>query len=54
MPTIRTTWVITHQRPLEPDEDPLAALDRTDLDLLQWAAEQGEVKTAVEILEAPL
>lgn len=53
MPTLRTTWVITHHRPLEPDEDPLAAVEHTDPDLLLWAIEKGTVTTRVEILEHP-
>lgn len=52
MPSIRTTWTITHERPLEPDEDPLAAVERTDPDLLLWAVEAGKVTTTVEIIES--
>lgn len=52
MPTLRTTWTITHQRPLEPDEDSLAPLERTDPDGLLWAIEEGQVPAA-EILEPP-
>jgi hypothetical protein len=50
---IRTTWTITHQRPLEPSEDPLAAIERTDHEVLLWAIEDGTVTTTVEILEEP-
>jgi hypothetical protein len=53
MPLLRTTWVITHERPLEPDDDPHDALERTDPDLLLWAVEEGVVTTSVEILEHP-
>jgi hypothetical protein len=45
--------VITHERPLEPDEDPLAVLGHTDPDPLLWAIEEGTVTTRVEILETP-
>jgi hypothetical protein len=51
MPTIRTTWTITHDRALEPDENALQALEHTDPDLLLWAIEDGQVTTTVEILE---
>jgi hypothetical protein len=51
MPSIRTTWTITHQRPLERGEDPLAALGHTDPDVLLWAIEDGQVTTTVDILE---
>jgi hypothetical protein len=51
MPTIRTTWTITHERPLEPDEDPLAAADCRDPDVILWAIEDGTVTTKVEIME---
>lgn len=53
MPTLRTTWTIIHERSLEPDEDPLAAVERTDPDVLLWAIEDGEVTATVEILEHP-
>jgi hypothetical protein len=53
MPALRITWTITHDRPLEPDEDPLAALDQTDPDVILWAIETGEVTTTVEIIENP-
>lgn len=53
MPLIRATWVITHERPLEPDEDSLAALERPDSDLMLWAYEKGMVTTTVEIIENP-
>jgi hypothetical protein len=53
MPTVRTIWTITHQRPLEAEEDPLAAMERTDPDALLWAIEEGQVTTRVEILEKP-
>ena len=51
MPTIRTTWTITHERALESDEDPLAATERHDPDVLLWAIEEGRVDASVEILE---
>ena len=53
MPMIRTTRTITHHRPLEPDEEPLAALVRTDPDVLLLAIKDGRVTTEVEILEHP-
>ena len=53
MPAIRTTWTITHERPLDPGEDPRAAVERTDPDLLLWAVEDGQVATTVEIIEDP-
>lgn len=53
MPMIRTTWTITHERPLELGEDPLAALQGTDPDVILWAIEEGAVATRVEIREAP-
>jgi hypothetical protein len=51
MPILRTTWTITHERALESDEDPLAATERHDPDVLLWAIEDGQVTTAVEIIE---
>lgn len=51
MPILRTTWTITHERPLEPDEDPLAALHAIDPDVILWAVEEGRVTTSVEIFE---
>jgi len=53
VPTIRATWIITHYRALEPDEDPLAAMRRTDPDVLLWAIEDGQVTSTVEIIENP-
>lgn len=53
MPVLRTTWLITHERPLEPAEDPLAALERADPDVLLWAIEDGQVTIKVEIIEKP-
>jgi hypothetical protein len=51
VPILRTTWTITHERPLESDEDPIAAAQRVDPDVLLWAIEEGVVTTTVKILE---
>lgn len=53
VPVLRTTWTITHERNLEPDEDPLASLARPNPDAILWAIEEGQVATTVEIIESP-
>jgi hypothetical protein len=53
MSMLRTTWTITHQRPLDTNEDPLLALRHADPDLILWAIEDGQVAATVEILEPP-
>jgi len=48
---LRTTWIVTHERPLEPDEDPLVAEQVVDPDVILWALDDGIVTSLVEIIE---
>jgi len=51
VPTVRTTWIIVHERPLEPQEDPLAALVHVGPEMALWAMEEGVAIPSVEIIE---
>lgn len=52
MPRLRTTWIVTHERRLEPDEDPATGTGPTDPDALLWALDEGTVTLLVEIIES--
>lgn len=51
MPRLRVTWVICHERPLYPDEDPHLDAHRVDPDAVLWAIEDGTVQVSIEIVE---
>jgi hypothetical protein len=48
---VRTTWIIVHERDLEPHEDPLAVLEHRGPELVLWAVEEGTASVVVEIVE---
>lgn len=51
MSRVKTTWLIVHERDLEPGEDPLAILEHQGSEMALWAVEEGTATAVVEIIE---
>ena len=51
MPTVRITWLLVHERPLEADEPPFQNSEAPNPDALLWAYDDSHVEVTVEFID---